>query len=307
MRDRPDERAEHGEGPISYRVLDFADLDGAAARHYHRKRRRRLLTFVTMPGLVLGTATVATAYSTGLIGQPEPPPTCVPVSAPAPERGSFETEVLNSNDTDGLAGEVSRTLEERDFDVSQVGNADSSVYVKDAAVIYHGPDGLDNALLLQKQVPGAKLWDDHRGDDSVRLVIGYGWDSLVSEPPKPPPAPSQIRVNVYNTTFREGLAKEVADELAERTFRIGETGNDPRATFLDKDVAVIRFGPDGKRAAERLSEQVEGARLEADDRSGKRVDLVIGNRFKGLRPETDVPVAKPYVRPAETIERPCGS
>lgn len=293
------------DGRISYEVLDFADLNGAAAEHYKRKRRRRLLAFITLPGLVLGTATIATAYGTGLIGQPDVV-ACTATSAPAPERESFEIELLNSNDTDGLAGEVSTTLEERGFDIASVGNADSSVYIKDVAVIYHGPDGLDNALLLQKQIPGAKLWNDNRTDGSVRLVLGYGYDGMTDEPEPPPPAPSEITLNVYNTTYQEGLAKEVGDELEEREFTVADVGNDPQGSFLDGDVAVIRYGPEGEKAAQRLAQQVDGVTLQkSDTRSGVRLDLVLGTEFQGLKAETEVPEVKPYVRPAETIERPC--
>lgn len=292
------------EGPVSYRVLDFAELEGAAAEHYRRRRRRRLLTFVTLPGLILGTATVATAYGTGLIGN-ESETVCTPVSAPAPERDSFEVDILNSNDTNGLATEVSRTLEGRGFDIGTVGNADDSVYVRDAAIIYYGPDGRDNALLLQKQVPGAKLWNDTRDGAKVQLVLGYGYDKLTDEPAPPPPAPSEITLNVFNTTFQEGLAADVADTLEEREFTVEDVGNDPRGGFLDKDIAVIRFGPDGAAAAKRVAEQVDGAQMQQDSREGETIDLVLGNGFNGLKAETEIPEVKPYVRPAETIERPC--
>lgn len=294
----------HDEGPVSYRVLDFAELEGAAAEHYRRRRRRRLLTFVTLPGLLLGTATVATAYGTGLIGQPDAV-TCTAVSAPAPERESFEVDILNSNDTNGLGSQVARTLEGRGFDIGTVGNADSSVYVRDAAIIYHGPEGRDQALLLQKQVPGAKLWNDTRPGTKVQLVLGYGYDKLTYEPEPPPPAPSEITLNVYNTTYKEGLASDVAGELEQRHFRVDAVGNDPQGSFLDKDVAVIRFGPDGQPAATRLAEQLDGARLEKVGREGETIDLVLGSGFNGLKAETEVPEVKPYVRPAETIERPC--
>lgn len=298
---------EQGEGEVSYRVLDFADLEGVAAQHYRRKRRRRLLAFVTLPGLLLGTATIAAAYGTGLIGQTEPVATCTTSSMPAPERDSFEVEVLNSNDTNGLAGEVSGSLEDRDFVISSVGNADSSVYVKDVAIIYYGPEGEDNALLLQKQVPGAKLWNDNREGGDVRLVLGYGYDKLSYEEPKPPPAPSEIRVNVYNTTFQEGLAQDVADELDEREFKIRAVGNDPQASYLEDEVAIIRYGPEADGAAKRLAQQIDGATLKKVDRDEVSVDLVIGNDFQGLKAETEVPQVEPFERPAETIEKPCES
>ena len=293
------------QGPASYRVVGFDELEGSAAQHYRRQRRRRLLLFVTLPGLLLGTATVATAYGTGLVGG-QSQPACTSVSKPAPERDSFDIALLNSNDTNGLGSDVARKLTLRDFKVASVGNADSSVYVKGAATIYYGPDGRDNALLLQKQIPGSKTWNDARPGDSVQLVLGYGYDRLVKEPDPPLPAPSEITLNVYNTTWQEGLASDVAGELKDRKFKISSTGNDPQMSFLEDEVAIIRFGPEGQRAAKRLAQQISGAQLQKDDRTSAKVDLVIGNKWKGLKPESSVPQVKPYVRPAETIQVPCG-
>lgn len=293
----------HDEGPVSYRVVGFDELEGGAAAHFRRLRRRRLLLFVTLPGLVLGTATVATAFSTGLIGTPEV--VCTPVTMPAPERDSFDIKLLNSADTVGLATDVSRELELRDFKISSVGNADSSVYVKGAATIYFGDDGLDNALLVQKQIPGAQLWNDGRGGESVQLVLGYGFEKLVDEPDPPLPAPAEISLNVYNTTWHPGLAADVTTALEGREFTVKKTGNDPQMAFLEKEVAVIRFGPEGERAAKRLAQQVEGVQMQKDDRSGTTVDLVIGNKWDGLKAQSKVPEAKPYVRPPETIQKPC--
>lgn len=302
-----DQHQGHGrddEGPVSYRVVGFDELEGKTAEHFRRQRRRRLLLFITLPGLVLGTATVATAYGTGLIN-PDDSSSCAPVSAKAPERDSFEISLLNSSDTSGLATDVSRELELRDFNIPTVGNADGSVYVKGAANIYHGDDGLENALLLQKQIPGSKLRNDARNGDSVQVVLGYGYDKLVDEPDKPLPAPSEIKLNVYNTTWQEGLASKVANEFEDREFTVDETGNDPEMSYLENDVAVIRYGPDGERGAKRLAQQVKGAQMQKDDRSGSTVDFVIGNKFKDLKPASEVPEAKPFKRPVETIQKPC--
>lgn len=296
----------HDDGPVSYRVVGFDELEGAAATHFRRQRRRRLLLFVTLPGLVLGTATVATAYGTGLLGMNETV-ACAPVSAPAPERGSFEIKLLNSTESAGLATDIQRELELRDFKISAVGNADSSVYVEGAATIYFGDEGLENALLVQKQIPGSQLWNDARAGESVQLVLGYGFEKLVDEPDPPLPAPAEISVNVYNTTWHGGLAADVSTALEQREFKVKKTGNDPQMSFHEKEVGVIRFGPEGERAAKRLAQQVEDVQLQKDDRSGATLDLVIGNKWDGLKPQTAVPQVKPYVRPAETIQLPCES
>lgn len=304
MTDHHGDTDSQDEGPVSYRVVGFDELEGAAARHFRRQRRRRLLLFVTLPGLILGTATVATAYGTGLLGMNETVE-CSPVSAPAPERGSFEIKLLNSSDTSGLATDVGQELELRDFTISSIGNADSSVYVEGPATIYFGDDGLENALLVQKQIPGSQLWNDARSGDSVQLVLGYGFKKLVHEPDPPLPAPAEISLNVYNTTWHVGLAADVTKALEEREFTVKETGNDPLMSFHENEVGVIRFGPEGERAAERLAEQVEDVQMQKDDRSGTTIDLVLGNEWDGLKPQSEVPQVKPYVRPPETIQLPC--
>ena len=128
---------------------------------------------------------------------------------------------------------------------------------------------------------------------------------MVKEPEPPLPAPSEITLNVYNTTWKEGLATEVAGDLKDRGFKIKSTGNDPQMTFLKDEVAVIRFGPEGQRAARRLAQQIDGAQLQKDDRTSTKVDLVLGNKWSRVKPASEVPQVKPYVRPAETIQLPC--
>ena len=45
--------------------------------------------------------------------------------------------------------------------------------------------------------------------------------------------------------------------------------------------------------------------MQADSRNDSTVDLVIGNEWKGLKSESEVPQVKPYVRPTEKIQLPC--
>ena len=287
-----------------YEVLRVDELNESAKRVLARRRRRRAILLVTLPGLVLGTATVATAYSVNLLGKPEV--VCVPERVVGPARDSFKIHLQNSNDTAGLARSVASTLEDRGFVISQVSNADDRVYVKGAATIYHGTESRDNALLVQQQIPGAKLWFDGRAGKDVNVILGYGYTELTDEEEPPPPSPSEITLSVYNTTYREGLAKDVADELADRGFTVDATGNDPSGAYLPDEVAVIRYGPDGAKAAARLSEHVPGATTQrVERREGEAVDLVLGNAYSDLVPITEVPEVAPFVRPPDHIERPC--
>src|SRR5699024_11962777 len=66
-----------------------------------------------------------------------------------------------------------------------------------------------------------------------------------------------------------------------------EVGNDPRMAYLEKETAVIRFGSEGKRAAKRLAQQVDGAQMQKDDRSTKTVSLVLGSKWDGLKPKSE--------------------
>ncbi|MFJ9709670.1 LytR C-terminal domain-containing protein [Streptomyces sp. NPDC101234] len=103
------------------------------------------------------------------------------------------------------------------------------------------------------------------------------------------PKPAQITVNVYNATTRTGLAKDTADELKKRGFKIGDVGNAP--TKFDQKVkgTAILLGPASalKTSLPVLATQLTAAdqRTEAG-RKGAAVDLIIGDAFKNLTPQT---------------------
>ncbi|NBM16457.1 LytR family transcriptional regulator [Streptomyces sp. GC420] len=98
------------------------------------------------------------------------------------------------------------------------------------------------------------------------------------------PKPSQITVNVFNATPRSGLAKETADELKKRGFKIGEVGN--ATAEYDKKVkgtGILLGAPEAQEAVlPVLATQLAGAGLKADARKGKDVDLIIGSAFTSL-------------------------
>jgi LytR cell envelope-related transcriptional attenuator len=101
------------------------------------------------------------------------------------------------------------------------------------------------------------------------------------------PKPAQITVNVYNATTRTGLAKDTADELRKRGFKIGDVGNAPEK--FDKKVkgTAVLLGPASalKTSLPVLATQLTAAdqRTEAG-RKGAAVDLVLGDAFKNLTP-----------------------
>ncbi|MFB7459631.1 MULTISPECIES: LytR C-terminal domain-containing protein [unclassified Streptomyces] len=98
------------------------------------------------------------------------------------------------------------------------------------------------------------------------------------------PKPGQITVNVLNATPRSGLAKQTADELKKRGFRIGQVGNANEA--FDKKVkgAGLLLGPASSlnTSLPVLATQLAGAESRTDTRKGTDVDLIIGTGFKAL-------------------------
>jgi hypothetical protein len=98
------------------------------------------------------------------------------------------------------------------------------------------------------------------------------------------PKPGRITVNVLNATPRSGLAKQTADELKKRGFRIGQVGNATKE--FDKKVkgAGILLGPASSlnTSLPVLATQLAGAESRTDTRKGTEVDLIIGTGFKEL-------------------------
>lgn len=281
------------------------DEDLTPTQLWRKHRMRQVMLFVTIPGVLLGTASITAAYSAGWMSPPPPKPACTPVVVPAPARGSFTVNVMNATGRQGVAAEVAVGLAKRKFTVGGISNAPESWYVTQTAVVHHGPKGLDQALLAASQIPGAKLFADTRTGTSVDVVVGLGYQQLVAIPARLKPIPSEVKVNVYNTTYKTGLAKTVADAVAARGFKVKDVSNDPLRT-LQMGTAVIRYGEEGDLAATLLQGHVPGAQLVKDDRLGAGVDLVIGNAFTELTPVADVPPLPP--RPTQavpTVARPC--
>jgi hypothetical protein len=272
---------------------------------WRKHRLRQIMLFVTIPGVLVGTASITAAYSAGWMSPPAPKPACSPVIVPAPARGSFTVNVMNATGHQGVAAEVATGLAKRKFTIGGISNAPDSWYVTQTAVVHHGPKGLDQALLTASQIPGAKLFADSRANSSVDVVVGLGYKGMVPIPERLKPIPSEVKVNVYNTTYKTGLAKTVADAVRARGFKVKDVSNDPLRS-MQMGTAVIRYGEEGDLAAALLQGHVPGAQLVKDDRLGAGLDLVIGNAFTGLAPEADVPPLPERPKQAvPTVARPC--
>lgn len=277
----------------------------ARARASARRNRRawQIAIFVTLPGVVLGTGTVAGAYGLGIVGKSEVQ--CAPIVVRAPARSSFDVRVFNASGVDRVAAQAAKELGKRGFKITETSGVPEG-HLQSGVEIAHGRAGLDGALLLAKQLPDVRLANDGRKGTSVSFVIGGDFTGLTTVPPPPPPRATQVRVNVYNATYRSGLAAQVATELGTRGFREGKSGNDPQSSFLPEDSAVIRYGEDAQAEAKLLAEHVPGAVLTNVTRADKTLDLVLGNHYEALTPAAQIsvpPVEKPA--PPETVARPC--
>ncbi|QLH22779.1 LytR C-terminal domain-containing protein [Streptomyces sp. Rer75] len=148
-----------------------------------------------------------------------------------------------------------------------------------------------------------------RGSADCKREPGKGHDrspgSSSRTAAKKLPKPSDITVNVFNATKRSGLAKDTAEELEKRGFKIGDVGNAPKA--YDKKVkapGILLGAPASADGTFRvLSTQLTGAQTKNDTRRGKDVDLIIGSGFKDLVKAKDADKAltaltKPSPRPS---------
>lgn len=104
------------------------------------------------------------------------------------------------------------------------------------------------------------------------------------------PISSKVKVSVYNSTNKIGLAGDTAKVLKARGFLINEVGNDPMSKNV-QGVAEIRYGPKGAARAQLLAFHLPGAVLVQDNRSGKIVDVAIGAAFIKLEGEAQIAAA----------------
>ncbi|YAL83629.1 LytR C-terminal domain-containing protein [Dermacoccaceae bacterium W4C1] len=229
--------------------------------------------------------------------QTEKTPTC-PTTNPAPSMkiaaNTIFVNVINAGGKSGLASSTATQLQWRGFRVLDTGNQsiDDNRAAPTTAEIRYGPSGRQIALTLAQQVANVNLVQVDRANPTVDLVLGEKF-ALV---PVPPPAASSVTLNVYNTTYRSGLSGEAAEALKKRGFKIKANDNDPGGGFFPNDTAIIRHGERGEPAARRAALQIKGARLVQDKRTDTVVDVLLGNKYTGLVPEsqaTPAPTSAP--------------
>jgi hypothetical protein len=114
------------------------------------------------------------------------------------------------------------------------------------------------------------------------------------------PKPETVKVNTYNGSRRKGLARTTAADLKSRGFQIGRIANDPLGQHL-KAEGEIRYGVKGAVNAALLRYYVPDATLTLDQRTDSTVDLVIGEAFPGLAPQSAVDAAVASPTPTTTV------
>ncbi|TYP89538.1 LCP family protein [Blastococcus xanthinilyticus] len=110
-------------------------------------------------------------------------------AAPAPEvaepagpdpltvpQAEITVDVLNGTGTTGLAATVADALRAQGFGVGTVGNESGTV---NESVVRYGPAALERARTVAAAVPGSVLQPSDSIGDSVQLVIGPGYTTVV--------------------------------------------------------------------------------------------------------------------------------
>ena len=271
------------------------------------RRRIGLLVFVITPALFLGGGLLTASNALTRIVGPLEQKACTPVTVKAPAQNTFTLNVLNAGGPQGGARGAAKELALRDFKLGTIGNdtVDTKV-VQGVGEVRFGPDGLDQGLLVrQLLLPDAKLVRDYRPGSTVDLVLGPKYSML-----KPADGPlvrrADVVVNVYNTTYYEGVGKQASDGLVALGYKRGAVGLDPQNAWV-QDTAVIRYGSDGELGAKLVKEAVPDARLVPDpNNSTTAVDLLIGMTWKGLASADKLSKEVPK-KPLGGIEveRPC--
>ena len=121
-----------------------------------------------------------------------------------------------------------------------------------------------------------------------------------TEVPTAPLRPADVSLNVYNSTSRKGLAAAVAKAADARGFKVKAVGNDPKQANV-KQVAQIRFGPEGAASARLVKAHVPQAVYVNDKRTGDTVDLVVGAGWKSFGKVPVIPTPTQTLRQCPTI------
>jgi len=181
-----------------------------------------------------------------------------------------------------LIGAVGKSLTtDKDFGVKQL---------KDLASNLHDMSPAHVQMLTVPLLPGSfnagaignvVKWDPVK---SKRLFHDLTEDQPITKASKKPKvtiAPSNISLEVLNSTDKNGFAAAAADDLARLGFRISRTGNSPKGA--DASHTVVRYGPDRADSARTVAAAIPGATLKLDDSFGSGLQVQLGTNYSGAR------------------------
>jgi hypothetical protein len=100
--------------------------------------------------------------------------------------------------------------------------------------------------------------------------------------PKVTIAPSNISLEVLNSTDRNGFASAAAQDLARIGFQIaGTPSNSPAGS--DPAETVVRYGPSRADSAKTVAAAIPGATLRLDESFGNGLQVLLGTDYTGAR------------------------
>ncbi len=183
---------EHPENWHGHKIITETDLlsafpDDDAPTEKHKTKWRRIRHGIVLVVLLLALVAavfVAMGIARGdikiaaLEPDPKPTPTCPAGPFSYTETKDVTVNVYNSTGKSGLASSTSEALKKRGFTIGAVDN--KRAYVKGStAIVVAGPEGLDEAFTVQRNIPGTTFKLDERPDDSVSVILGVTYTELV--------------------------------------------------------------------------------------------------------------------------------
>lgn len=144
--------------------------DGLAQARRRRQRRGIIALAIAVIVVVVGFFYAINYMNSG--NKPTAPSSCDVTSTPPPQ-SIFVLNVYNASSDTGSAKRAGLALKSHDFNVGTVSNDPYKESLNGVGEIRFGPKGKQNATqFVKKLMPGAKLVQDGRTDDSVDVVLG---------------------------------------------------------------------------------------------------------------------------------------
>jgi len=175
--------------------VSYVREDGLAHAR-RRKKRRSIIVLIIAVLLVFGAFAYALGYiNTSGESTPAASSSCA-VTSTAPPQSIFILNVYNASSDSGVANRTATAMQSRGFNIGAISNDPYKESIDGVGQIRFGPKGKKNATeYVKKYLPGGKLVQDGRTDDSVDLVLGENAPVIKSVPPTtvaPPPGCDSI-------------------------------------------------------------------------------------------------------------------